>query len=75
MCVHGELFQSENKVRVSAGAKLDLLMWLEFLDQFNGVSPFRSLDWQDNYALELFTDASSSIGFGGFFEGHWFQGR
>ena len=25
--------------------------------------------------MELFTDASSSIGFGGFFEGHWFQGR
>lgn len=69
------LRKPHHKVRVTTGAKLDLLMWLEFLDHFNGVSPFRLLGWQDNNVLELFTDASASIGFGGFFDGHWFHGR
>ena len=68
------LRKPHHKVRVTPGAKLDLLMWLEFLDHFNGISVFRDRDWQDNDTLELFTDAAASIGFGGFFGGQWFQG-
>ena len=64
-----------HRVRISPGAKLDLLVWLEFLDHFNGVSAFRDQAWQDNDTLELFTDAAASIGFGGYFDGHWFQGE
>ena len=64
-----------HKVRISSGAKLDLLAWLEFLNHFNGVSPFRQWGWEHNDTISLFTDAAASIGFGGYFEGHWFQGR
>ena len=50
-------------------------MWLEFLEHFNGVSPFRDQGWHDNDSLELYIDAAASIGFGGFFSGSWFQGK
>ena len=50
-------------------------MWLDFFDHFNGVSPFRHHGWQDNDIVELFTDAAASIGFGGYFNGKWFQAR
>ena len=71
---HG-LKKPHHKARLLPGAKLDLSMWWEFLQHFNGVSPFRDQGWFDNDALELFTDAAGGIGFGVFFNGHWFQGK
>ena len=65
------LRRPHQKVRLSTGAKLDLLMWLEFLD----VSPFRHLNWSLNESLELFTDTAVTIGYGGYFDGKWFQAR
>ena len=62
-------------IRLTKGAKLDLLMWLEFLAHFNGVSPFLNVAWDSNSTLELFTDAAASIGYGGYFNGRWFQGK
>ena len=50
-------------------------MWLEFFDNFNGVSPFHHHEWVGNDSLELFTDAAGSIGYGGYYNGHWFQGH
>ena len=44
----------------------NLLTWLEFLEDFNGVSAFRIQRWQDNDALELSTDTAASIVFGGY---------
>ena len=64
-----------HKVRLSTGAKVDLLMWLEFLEHFNGVSPFRHLNWSSNESLELFTDEAVTIGYGDYFGGKWFQAR
>ena len=54
-------------MRISQGARLDVLMWLKFLEHFNGVLPFPDQGWHDKEALELFTDAAASIGFGRFF--------
>ena len=62
-------------VRISKGARLDLLMWLHFLSHFNGVSAFLSQHWESNEALDLFTDAAAGIGFGAYFKGKWIQGR
>ena len=64
-----------HKVRLTAGAKLDLLLWREFLSHFNGVSPFLEQEWESSTALDLFTDAAASVGFGAYFQGHWVQGR
>lgn len=62
-------------VRISQGAKLDLLAWLEFLAHFNGVSVFADHAWQSNDTLQLFTDAAASVGFGAYFQGKWVQGH
>ena len=50
----------------------DLTVWQGFLENHNGVTMMIK-DLDDPY-LELFTDASGSIGFGAYFKGHWSNG-
>lgn len=47
-------------------------MWLHFLQQWNGVSIFHDSDKSHAPEMHLYTDASSSGGHGGYFEGRWF---
>ena len=61
------------KVQVGRGAKQDMRMWLNFLENYNGVSVFLAATHIDNFKLELFTDAAGSIGMGTYFKGHWTQ--
>ncbi len=63
------------KLKLSMGAKKDLEMWLLFLDHFNGSTIFPDQAWSECANLQLFTDASGGIGFGGYFRGKWFQGK
>ena len=63
------------KVQVGRGAKQDMRMWLNFLENYNGVSVFLPATHIDNFELELFTDAAGSIGMGAYFKGHWTQLR
>ena len=50
----------------------DMKMWKTFLQSWNGVSFFiDSVVTNDD--VELYTDASSTKGFGGYFAGKWFQ--
>jgi hypothetical protein len=51
----------------------DIKMWLTFLEQWNGVSLFHQSQITNAHDMELFTDASSTIGFGGYYQGHWFS--
>lgn len=53
----------------------DLLMWKAFLAGWNGRSFFLDTTVTPSPDLELYTDASGSVGFGGYFNGQWFQGR
>ena len=50
-------------------------MWSLFIDQWNGVGMFLSSQWDTSETLSLFTDASGFIGYGGFFQTHWFHGK
>ena len=50
-------------------------MWKVFLAQWNGRSFFLDSRFTSSPDLQLYTDAASTIGFGGFFNGRWFQGR
>ena len=52
----------------------DLDMWSLFIEQWNGIRLFLSSFWDTSETLSLFTDASGSIGYRGFFETSWFQG-
>ena len=53
----------------------DLHWWHSFLESWNGRSFLMSPRWLPNSVLRLFTDSSGSIGYGAYFQGHWFNGR
>ena len=55
----------------------DLIMWQNFLVNFNGVSVFHDKYWTKNCKAQLFSDsaASKGLGFGIFFQGHWSQAK
>ena len=65
----------DQKVFITPEAKSDLKMWLHFLENWNGVSLF--LEDEETHAnkLDLYTDASGTLGFGGYFQGEWFYGE
>ena len=49
-------------------------MWQLFLSHWNGVSLFLPPYSEPSPQIHLFTDASSAIGYGAFFNNLWFQG-
>ena len=53
--------------------KCDLLVWKEFLEDFNGISYIPEIKWSSNYDLEFYTDsAGGSInGCAAFFARKW----
>ncbi|CAF1481001.1 unnamed protein product [Didymodactylos carnosus] len=61
-------------LRLSREARLDLGMWSSFLQNWNTRSLFLELATISNADLELFTDASGSIGHGAIFQDRWFSG-
>ena len=50
-------------------------MWKAFLSGLNGRSFFLDSTVTPSPDLELLTDAASTVGFGCYFNGQWFQGR
>ena len=61
------------KVKLDKGVKEDLEMWLEFLEYFNGKNFFMSDRWFTNLQLNLYTDSSKNLGFGGYMGTEWFH--
>lgn len=59
-------------IHISRECQKDLQMWSTFLNQWNGISLFYNDAISDSSDMELYTDASGSIGFGGYFRGRWF---
>ena len=55
------------------GVRKDLEMWVEFLKHFNGKNFFMSDRWTTNLQLNLYTDSSKSLGFGGYLGTEWFH--
>ena len=62
-------------IKLTTGFYKDIEMWSLFIDQWNGIGLFLSSLWDTSETLSLFTDASGSIGYGGFFQTRWFQGK
>ena len=61
-------------IRLTNPVKLDLHMWLAFLDEFNGKSFFIDDDFLTGDFLQLFTDASGGKGYGAVCGAQWFFG-
>ena len=51
----------------------ELKFWLYFLDQWNGINMFYYCEYISSDALQLFTDASATLGFGGYYREAWFS--
>ena len=61
-------------IRLTREVKKDLNVWKTFLDHFNGRAFFLDDYWVTSSALELFTDAAGSKGYGAVFGKKWFYG-
>lgn len=61
-------------LRVTSDMKEDILVWLQFLQHFNG-----KMVWQADFILDkelfLFSDAAGSCGFGVIWQDHWCSER
>ena len=53
--------------------KYDLLVWIQFLDNFNGITYIHDIIWITNIDLQLFTDSvgGKTKGCGAYFAGKW----
>ena len=59
-------------VHLNKECNADLQMWLELLTHWNGINLFYENELTNASNISLHTDASSTIGFGGFFQNEWF---
>ena len=58
-------------VTMNREARRDIAWWLRFLPSWNGRAIIPDPHWTKSPDLELFTDASGSLGYGIFYMGHW----
>lgn len=63
-----------HRVYVTNECRKDIHMWNQLIQSWNGVSLFLDLDPISAMALDLYTDASGTLGFGGYFQKKWFYG-
>lgn len=61
-------------IRITKEVRADLAVWQSFLCSFNGKSFFLEDKWYNSEHLNLFTDASGSLGFGAIFGSKWCYG-
>ena len=57
-----------HKIRLTTQVKLDLSMWIQFFISFNGRTSFVNESFKSGQFLQLYTDASGSIGYGAVYE-------
>ena len=62
-------------VRLNKECRLDIAMWRRFLAEWNGVALFLDPEMTNAADFALYTDAAATVGYGGFFQNRWFQGR
>ena len=62
-------------VTMNREACRDIAWWLRFLPSWNGRAIIPDPYWTKSPDLELFTDASGSLGYGIFYMGHWLADR
>ena len=67
--------KQHHHIKLNSGFFQDLQMWKEFILNWNGANFFLSSEWHDSSTLDMHTDASGTLGFGGIFGTKWFQGK
>ena len=61
-------------ITLTKSVKQDLQVWKSFLQHYNNRTFFLDHIWTNSQQLSLYTDASTSIGFGALFHNRWFAG-
>ena len=61
-------------IYLNKGFMDDLDLWEKFLQGLNGKSFFLEDQLTSAQDLEIYTDAAGSVGYGGYYQGHWFNG-
>ena len=62
------------KVKMTKSVKADLQVWKSLLLYYNSKNIMLDFKWISNQQLKLYTDAASTLGFGGYFGQYWFHG-
>lgn len=59
--------------RVTEEMRRDIDTWLMFLENFNGVTSYRLVNWSNDFDLQLYTDSAGNadLGCGAVFGHHW----
>ena len=66
---------SQHHIRITSEARADLSSWLDFSTSFNGVTLLLKQIWVTSDNINLYTDASGSIGYAAVMGSYWFQER
>ncbi|KAK6169930.1 hypothetical protein SNE40_018448 [Patella caerulea] len=61
-------------IRLNSGARSDIAIWKNFLENYNGWTFFLHDVWLTSDCLSLYTDSSSTLGYGAIFDRKWFYG-
>lgn len=64
-----------HRTKIKDEAKEDIRMWLKFFSQYNGVSFYREQMFLSQEKVHIFSDASKTLGFGGWLGTEWFSGE
>ena len=62
-------------IRLTRQCKEDILLWLNFLNSFNGKSFFSSAKWLTSSNINLYTDSAGSLGYAAVLGKRWFFGH
>ena len=62
-------------IRLTRQCKEDILLWLGFLNLFNGKSFFLSAKWLTSSIIKLYTDSVGSLGYAAVLGKRWFFGH
>lgn len=74
ICLTCGISKDQKFLNISHEAKLDMKLWLTFLQRYNGKSMFINDVFVSNKTLDLYTDAAQSKGFGAYYGCRWFNG-
>ena len=53
-----KVHKSFNFIKVTNALKCDLFVWIQFLDNFNGITYIHKINWITNIDFQLFTDSA-----------------
>ena len=62
-------------VKIDRESRKDLKAWIQFLDQYNGVSLLMAEKWASSNYLKFYSDSAQSLGFAAIYNDKWVHGE